>query len=97
MSIVSPDIIQIYQIYYEEITSQLHLTNKSMGGLFSMDGIHPTRTGYAAIAKCLMRIMRNGAGTNGSFGGHYYYELGEAIQNLDLSRINASDPLRARQ
>jgi lysophospholipase L1-like esterase len=28
----------------------LHLTNAFLGGIFSLDGVHPTNTGYAVIA-----------------------------------------------
>jgi len=55
------------------------LTTDFMGGIFSLDGVHPTNTGYALIAneyiKAMNRTMRTG------------------IPPVSLSQVAATDPL----
>lgn len=50
-----------------------------LGGLFSLDGIHPTNTGYALIANVFIDTM------NAS--------LGTSVADVDVSSVAASDPL----
>jgi hypothetical protein len=56
------------------------LTTDFLGGLFSLDGIHPTDTGYAVIANEFIPQMN-------SF-------LGKNMHQADLAAIFALDPLR---
>jgi lysophospholipase L1-like esterase len=56
-----------------------HLTTAFLGGLFSLDGVHPTNTGYAVIANAFIERM------NAS--------LGSGIPFVNLNAIAASDPL----
>lgn len=56
-----------------------HLTTAFLGGLFSLDGVHPTNTGYAVIANAFIQRM------NASFGS--------AIPLANLNAIAAADPL----
>jgi hypothetical protein len=64
-----------------------------MGGLFSMDGVHPTKTGYAAIANCILRIMKKAAASNTAFGGMSTIRLNVA-DLYDLGYMYQRDPLR---
>ncbi len=50
-----------------------------LGGLFSLDGIHPTNTGYAITANAFIQTM-NAA-------------LGKTIPLVDVSAVAAKDPL----
>ena len=54
-------------------------TNAFLGGLFSLDGIHPTNTGYALIANAFIDTM------NAS--------LGTSVADVDVSAVAAADPL----
>lgn len=40
-----------------------HLTTSFLGGLFSLDGIHPTNTGYAILANIYIEAMNTAFGT----------------------------------
>jgi hypothetical protein len=64
-----------------------------MGGLFSMDGVHPTKTGYAAIANCILRIMKKATSSNATFGGMSNIRLNVA-DLYDLGYIYQRDPLK---
>jgi hypothetical protein len=55
------------------------LTTRYLGGIFSLDGIHPTRTGNALIANAFIDAI------NGRFA--------ESIPRVDLARAAARDPL----
>ncbi len=55
------------------------LTTGFLGGLFSLDGIHPTNTGYGIIANAFISVM------NQQWGTH--------IQPANINQIAASDPL----
>jgi lysophospholipase L1-like esterase len=55
------------------------LTARYLGGLFSLDGIHPTRTGNALIANAFIDAI------NARFG--------DGIRRVNLARIAAHDPL----
>ena len=54
------------------------LTTNFFGGLFTLDGIHPTNTGYAVIANEFIRTMNPFLGTN--------------IPEANVGAIFASDP-----
>ena len=56
-----------------------HLTANFLGGLFSLDGIHPTNTGYAVIANRFIDTM------NAWLGAH--------IPDVDVNAVAAQDPL----
>ncbi|HEY7212893.1 MAG TPA: SGNH/GDSL hydrolase family protein [Bryobacteraceae bacterium] len=56
------------------------LTANFLGGLFSLDGIHPTNTGYGIIANEFIRTMNA--------------QMNMKIPPADLAAILASDPLR---
>lgn len=55
------------------------LTTGYLGGLFSLDGIHPTRTGYAVLANHFIRTLNRRYRTR--------------IPRLRVDRIAATDPL----
>ena len=61
------------------LNSQTTLTTGFFGGLFSLDGIHPTNTGYGVIANEFIRVM------NGF--------LGTTIPAANIPAIFAADPL----
>lgn len=54
-------------------------TTRFLGGVFALDGIHPTNTGYAVVANKFIDSM------NVSFG--------TKIADVDLSAVAAADPL----
>jgi lysophospholipase L1-like esterase len=55
------------------------LTTRYLGGIFSLDGIHPTRTGHAIIANAFIDAINT--------------RFGEAIPAVDVARVAARDPL----
>src|SRR6185436_11605129 len=55
------------------------LTTRYLGGIFSLDGIHPSRTGHALIANAFIDAI------NARFG--------ESIPQVSVSRIASRDPL----
>jgi len=57
----------------------LVLTTRYLGGVFSLDGIHPTRTGHAYLANVLIGAINAG--------------FGEAIPPVDVIRVAQRDPL----
>lgn len=61
----------------------LVLTTRYLGGVFSLDGIHPTRTGHALIANTFI------AAINARFG--------ETIPPVNVARVAAKDPLVANR
>ncbi len=71
------------------LTSQLHrsghvaggrrLTTDFLGGLFSLDGVHPTNTGYALIANEFIRQMNT--------------RLGTGIPPVNVEKVSETDPL----
>lgn len=56
-----------------------HLTAAFLGGLFSLDGIHPTNTGYGVVANQFIALLNS--------------ELGTSIPPADLAAIATTDPL----
>jgi hypothetical protein len=55
------------------------LTTDFMGGLFSLDGVHPTNTGYAIIANEFIKTMNSSLRTN--------------IPLADVVKVSQHDPL----
>lgn len=56
-----------------------HATTAFLGGLFSLDGEHPTNTGYALIANAFIDAMNQNLHTN--------------IKDVDVSAVASADPL----
>ena len=56
-----------------------HLTNAFLGGLFSLDGVHPTNTGYAAIANEFIKTMNR--------------ELHTGVPPISVDQVAKTDPL----
>ena len=54
------------------------LTTGFMGGLFSLDGVHPTNTGYAIIAKFIKTMNRS---------------LQAGISPVSVEQVSKTDPL----
>jgi len=59
-----------------------HLSSHYLGGIFSLDGVHPTASGYAIVANEFIRAMNAGLGT--------------AIPEVPLCRVIPDDPLVPR-
>ena len=55
------------------------LTTDFMGGLFSLDGVHPTNTGYAIIANEFIKTMNQSLHTD--------------IPYVDVAQVSKTDPL----
>lgn len=55
------------------------LNTQFLGGLFSLDGVHPTNTGYAIIANQFIRMLN--------------FRYHTRIKKVQISRIAADDPL----
>jgi lysophospholipase L1-like esterase len=56
-----------------------HLTSSFLGGLFSLDAIHPTNTGHAIIANEFIKTMNSRLGTN--------------IPSISIAAVAQADPL----
>ena len=56
-----------------------HLTNAFLGGLFSLDGVHPTNTGYAVIANKFITTLNQTRGTS--------------IPLVNVNEVASTDPL----
>jgi phospholipase/lecithinase/hemolysin len=56
-----------------------HLTNAFLGGAFSLDGVHPTNTGYAVIANQFITTLNQQRGTN--------------IPLVNINQVAGTDPL----
>jgi phospholipase/lecithinase/hemolysin len=57
------------------------LTTDFMGGLFSLDGVHPTNTGYAIIANEFIKTMNQSQ------------SLHTDIPYVDVAQVSKTDPL----
>jgi hypothetical protein len=55
------------------------VTTRYLGGVFSLDGIHPTRTGDAILANVFIQAI------DATFG--------ETISQVNVARVAARDPL----
>jgi hypothetical protein len=64
------------------------------GGLFSLDGVHPTTIGYGIIARELVRIMNDHARV--PFFAQDGAVRAPASVDVDFARVLASDTLIAR-
>jgi lysophospholipase L1-like esterase len=56
-----------------------HLTNAFLGGLFSLDGVHPTNTGYAVIANAFIQTLDQ--------------QLGAHVPLISIDEVAKTDPL----
>src|ERR1700735_795388 len=56
-----------------------HLTNAFLGGAFSLDGVHPTNTGYAVTANQFITTLNQQRGTN--------------IPLVNINQVASTDPL----
>jgi hypothetical protein len=72
---------QIYMNGYQIPGTNIVLSTDFLGGLFSLDGIHPTATGYGVIANEFIRKMDE------------FYQLN--IPQANILAIYLADPLRA--
>jgi hypothetical protein len=61
------------------VTGGQRLTTNFLGGLFSLDGIHPTNTGYAVIANTFIKEMNRG--------------FAAGIPAVSVERVKSTDPL----
>jgi lysophospholipase L1-like esterase len=61
------------------VVGDRRLTTDFLGGLFSLDAVHPTRTGYAVLANAFIRAIQ--------------LRFGTRIPRVDLVRVAAQDPL----
>jgi len=59
-----------------------HLTSRYLGGIFSLDGVHPTASGYAIVANEFIRTMNE--------------RLGTMIPEVPVCRVIRNDPLAPR-
>jgi hypothetical protein len=59
----------------------LTLTTDFLGGLYSLDGIHPTNTGHAVIGNEFIRAINE------------HFQLLREIEAINLEAVAASDPL----
>jgi len=59
------------------------LTSRYLGGVFSLDGVHPTRTGQALIANAFIDAIDT--------------RFGETIAEVDVDRIASRDPFVANR
>jgi len=57
----------------------LRLTSAFLGGIFSLDGLHPTNTGYAILANEMIKTMNE--------------ELDTTIAPISVEQVSESDPL----
>jgi hypothetical protein len=57
----------------------MHLTSQFLGGLVSLDGVHPTNTLHALIANQFIKVMNQ--------------ELGASIPPVSVRQVEKSDPL----
>jgi lysophospholipase L1-like esterase len=81
---VGATLVDINALFAQVSTSGLTIngfpgTSAFLGGFFSLDGIHPTNTGYAVVANKFIDTMNASAGTK--------------IADVNLSAIAAVDPL----
>lgn len=74
------DIHSYFQTLQSGITiNSYHATTGFLGGLFSLDGVHPTNTGYALLANQFIGALNSSAKIN--------------IPEVNISAVAAADPL----
>ena len=61
------------------IVGKHHLTTQYLGGIFSLDAVHPTNTAYAILANAFIETMNR--------------QLGTKIPTVDVEQVADSDPL----
>ena len=61
------------------VVGDRRLTTDFLGGLFSLDAVHPTRTGYAVLANAFIQAIQ--------------LRFGTRIPRADLVQVAAQDPL----
>ncbi len=61
------------------VAGDRRLTTHFLGGLFSLDAVHPTRTGYAVLANAFIHAIK--------------LRFGARIPAVDLAQVAAQDPL----
>ena len=86
---------QIAAVGYPVPGTTVTLTTRYDGGVFSLDGIHPSDTGYGIVANEFIRVL-NGeiqraltAGKASGFGG-----LRAQIPSVDVKAIHNNDVMR---
>jgi hypothetical protein len=77
-------LVDIYSLINElaangVVVGSQKLTTNFMGGLFSLDGVHPTNTGYAIIANEFIKTMNQ--------------SLHADIPYVDVAQVSKTDPL----
>ena len=77
-------LVDIYSLINElaangVVVGSQKLTTNFMGGLFSLDGVHPTNTGYAIIANEFIKTMNQSLHTD--------------IPYVDVAQVSKTDPL----
>ncbi len=60
-----------------------HLTTQYLGGIFSLDAVHPTNTGYAILANAFIERMN--------------CQLNTDIPLVDIEKVAEDDPLVFKQ
>ena len=83
VSAVGGILIDIHS-YFQTLQSGIVINNYKanpgfLGGLFSLDGVHPTNTGYALVANQFIDALNSTANTN--------------ITEVNVSAVAAADPL----
>jgi hypothetical protein len=81
---VGATLVDINALFAKLATSGINIggvtgTFSFLGGLFSLDGIHPTNTGYAILANTFIDTMNSGINTK--------------IPDVNLTAVAAADPL----
>ena len=61
------------------VAGDRRLTTDFLGGLFSLDAVHPTQTGYAVLANAFIHAIK--------------LRFGARIPPVDLAEVAAQDPL----
>src|ERR1017187_811886 len=79
-------LVDIYSLINElaangVVVGSQKLTTNFMGGLFSLDGVHPTNTGYAIIANEFIKTMNQSQ------------SLHTDIPYVDVAQVSKTDPL----
>jgi lysophospholipase L1-like esterase len=83
-SAVGATLVDIHSVFAQAATSGLTVNGYTatfayLGGLFSLDGIHPTNTGYGVLANAFIDTMNA--------------NLKTTIPDVDLAAVAAKDPL----
>lgn len=84
VSAVGATLVDIHSVFENAATKGVTVNGYTatfgyLGGLFSLDGVHPTNTGYAVLANAFIDAMNTNIKTN--------------IQDANLATIASTDPL----